>query len=281
MIKEEKWSTIIKPHSGVFDIDLKEVWNYRDLLWLFVKRDVVTVYKQTILGPLWFFIKPILTTIMFTFVFGKMAKIPTDGLPQIIFYLLGITIWGYFSECLGKTSNTFVANQGLFGKVYFPRVIAPASIVISNLGKFLIQFCMFLGFWAYYLYLGQVTPSWHAILLPLVVMIMAFISLGFGMIFSSMTTKYRDLSFLLSFGVQLWMYATPVIYPLSGIPTQYANIVKWNPIAPLIESMRVGFLGKGQFSWFMFGYSSLFAVLILLVGIIIFSRVEKNFMDTV
>ncbi len=281
MAKQENWSTVIRPHSGIFDIDFQEIWKYRDLLWLFVKRDITTVYKQTVLGPLWFIVRPVLTTLMFTFVFGKMAKVSTDGLPHIVFYLSGVTFWGYFSECLNKTSNTFTKNQGLFGKVYFPRIIVPGSIIFSTFIKFLIQVSIFLIVWSFYFSKGQVSPSWQIALFPVVICFMAMTSLGFGIIFSSLTTKYRDLRFLLGFGVQLWMYGTPVIYPLSAIPKEYVDIVKWNPIAPLIETMRAGFLGKGSFDWNMFVYSGIFAVVIMAIGIVIFSRVEKNFMDTV
>lgn len=277
----EAYKTIIKPSTSLFDLKIKEIWNYRDLLWLLVKRDVVTVYKQTILGPLWYVIQPILTTGMFTFVFGKLAGISTNGLPHVAFYLLGVTVWNYFSECLTKTSNTFVVNQGVFGKVYFPRIIVPASIVISSLGKFFIQLFMFLLVFLFFWDRGEIEPNLAVILLPVVIVIMAVTSLGFGMLFSSLTTKYRDLSFLLSFGVQLWMYATPVIYPISSIPERYASIIKFNPISPLIESMRYGFLGKGSFEAYDIVYSLLFAICIFAIGFLTFSNVEKKFMDTV
>lgn len=280
-MSQSSWSTIITPQSSLVSINTKEIFSYRDLLWLFVKRDIVTIYKQTILGPIWYFLQPVLTTGMFTFVFGRLANISTDGAPHVVFYLLGVTIWNYFSECLTKTSNTFVANQGIFGKVYFPRVIVPASLVISGLGKFLIQFLLFLGVLSYYFARGQVAPNWVALLTPFIVFVMAVISLGFGMVFSSMTTKYRDLAFLLNFGVQLWMYATPVIYPISTIPKEYVKFINLNPITPLVETMRYGFLGVGDLSSSGIIYSFSFGVVIFFLGFFIFNKVEKTFLDTV
>lgn len=275
-------TTVIEPASKLLDFKLKEIWRYRDLLWLFVKRDIVVVYKQTILGPLWYILQPILTTIMFSFVFGKLANISTGGLPHILFYLLGVTFWGYFSSCLNSTSNIFVKNQGMFGKVYFPRSIVPLSLVISNLGKFLIQLLVFLVIWIYYLHENLITPNYFLILLlPITVIILAITSLGFGMIFSSLTTKYRDLTFLLTFGVQLWMYITPVIYPVSTIPEKYQGYVMLNPISPTIEIMRSAFLGKGTISFYYFGISASSSLVIFLFGYIIFTKVERNFMDTV
>lgn len=281
MKNEEKWTIEIKPTSGWFDLNLKEIWNYRDLLMLFVRRDIVTLYKQTILGPLWYIIQPVLTTLMFTLVFGRIAGLSTDGVPPIIFYLLGVTIWGYFSDCLNRTSNTFVANQNIFGKVYFPRITVPASVVISTLLRFAIQFSIFAILWGYYLYEGLIEVNAVAWLLPVVIVIMALMSLGFGMLFSAMTTKYRDLQFLLTFAVQLWMYVTPVIYPLSSIPKDYIKYIKLNPITSLVESMRYGLLGQGTFEWSGILYSFIFAVFIFSLGTIVFSRVEKSFMDTV
>jgi len=281
MNNKENWSIEIRPMSGWFDLNFREVWRYRDLLWLFVRRDIITVYQQTILGPLWYVIQPILTTLMFTLVFGRIAKISTDGIPPVIFYLSGVTIWGYFADCLNRTSNTFVTNQNIFGKVYFPRITVPGSIVISSLLKFGIQFAVFLIIWAYYFFHGKVTFNSTAFILPLVVVLMAVISMGFGMLFSSMTTKYRDLQFLLAFAVQLWMYATPVIYPLSSIPAAYVKYIQLNPITPLVEAIRYGFLGQGAFSWAGIGYSACFAAVIFFIGLLVFSRVEKSFMDTV
>jgi lipopolysaccharide transport system permease protein len=280
-MKEDSWTTILEPHSSIFRLNLKEILHYRDLLWLFVKRDVVTVYKQTILGPIWFFIQPILTTGIFSFVFGNLANISTSGIPHFIFYLLGVTIWNYFSNCLSKTSNTFVNNQGIFGKVYFPRIITPLSIVISNLLKFFIQFLLFLLFFAYYWYEGAIAPNFVALLLPVIIIIMAITGLGFGMLFSSMTTKYRDLTFLITFGIQLWMYATPVIYPVASIPIKYQRLIMYNPISSLIEAMRFGFLGKGNFDLGMILYSLVFSLIVFVIGFLVFNKVEKNFMDTV
>lgn len=280
-MKEEKWTIEIKPANGWFDLNLNEIWRYRDLLWLFVRRDIVTLYKQTILGPLWYILQPILTTLMYTLVFGRIAGLSTDGVPPVAFYLLGVTVWGYFSECLNRTSNTFVTNQQIFGKVYFPRITVPGSIVISNLLRFGIQFAIFALIWGYYASQGKVAINVYALLLPLIIAVMAISSLGFGMLFSAMTTKYRDLQFLLTFAVQLWMYITPVIYPLSSIPEKYVKYVELNPVTPLVESMRYGFLGQGSFSWDGIIYSSLFSIGIFIIGLIVFSRVEKSFMDTV
>ena len=281
MKNEEKWTVEIRPHSGWFDLNVQEIWRYRDLLLLFVRRNIVTHYKQTILGPLWYVIQPLMTTLMFTLVFGKIARISTDGIPQLVFYLLGITVWGYFAECLTKTSSTFVANQNIFGKVYFPRITVPGSIVLSSLLKFSIQLGIFFCLWGYYLYHQAIQPNTVALLLPFVILTMGLLSLGFGMLFSSMTTKYRDLQFLLTFGIQLWMYATPVIYPLSTIPDKYVGYIKLNPMTSLVESMRYGFLGQGSFDWGDLGYSLSFAIGIFFLGLIVFSRVEKSFMDTV
>lgn len=281
MKNEENWTIEIRPSSGLLEVNLKEIWRYRDLLWLFVRRDIVTVYKQTILGPLWYIVQPILTTLMFVLVFGNIAKLSTDGVPPVIFYLLGVTIWGYFSDCLNRTSNTFVANQNIFGKVYFPRITVPGSIVVATLVRFGIQFCIFTLFWFYYYSQGKVSINSAALLLPVVIAIMAIMSLGFGMIFSSLTTKYRDLQFLLTFAVQLWMYVTPVIYPLSSIPESYVKYINLNPVTPLLESMRYGFLGQGTLSAEALVYSASFSIGIFLLGLFIFSRVEKSFMDTV
>lgn len=281
MKTEENWSVVIQPKASWFDLNLIGLWQYRDLLVLFVRRDLVTVYKQTILGPLWFVIQPILTTLMFLLVFGKIAQISTDGLPPLAFYFLGNTVWGYFSECLSRTSNTFVVNQGVFGKVYFPRAIVPGSIVASNLAKFFVQFSIFLVLWGYYFVEGLITPNMTMLWFPYLILIMAVNGLGFGMLFSSLTTKYRDLSFLLTFGIQLWMYATPVIYPLSSIPTEYSLLVRLNPLTAILETMRYGFLGNGNYSLLSIAYSSLFALIVFFSGLIVFNRVEKTFMDTV
>ncbi len=281
----EHWDLEIKPHNNLLHLHLNDVWNYRDLLGLLVRRDFVSFYKQTILGPLWFFIQPLFTTIIFTFVFGNLAQISTDGLPQPLFYMAGITAWGYFAECLTKTSTVFKDNANIFGKVYFPRLIMPLSIVVSNLVKFAVQMILFILLVGYYLLTGhQFGPNWYILLFPVVVLLMACLGLGLGMIISALTTKYRDLAFLVTFGVQLLMYATTVIYPLSTALEKYpkyAWIIEYNPMTPLIETFRFGFLGSGTFSWQSLGYCSIATFLILLFGIIIFNKVEKTFVDTV
>lgn len=277
------WS--IEPQNSLLDLKLKDTWAYRDLLWLLVRRDFVSFYKQTILGPLWFFIQPLLTTLIFTFVFGNLAGISTDGLPQPLFYMAGITAWNYFADCLTKTSTVFKDNANIFGKVYFPRLIMPLSIVVSNLVRFGVQFILFLIVMAYYYFKGaDFSITWAIALFPAVVLLMALLGLGLGMIISAMTTKYRDLAFLVTFGVQLLMYATTVIYPLSTAKANYPDyawLIEYNPMTPLIETFRYGFLGQGTFSWFSFAYTSLITIVILLFGIVIFNKVEKNFVDTV
>ncbi len=278
----EHFDNIIQPRKNLLDLRLKELIRYYDLLVLFVKRDIVVTYKQTILGPLWFFIQPILTTLVFTVVFGNIAGIPTDGIPQPLFYMSGIVIWNFFADCFMKTSNTFVTNAGLFGKVYFPRIIQPLSVVISNGLKFLIQFGLFLILYAYYLIKGvPVTPNGYILLFPFLLVLMALLGLGFGLIFSSLTTKYRDLTFLIQFGVQLLMYATPIIYPLSEIPEKYRFLISGNPVSHIIETFKYSFLGQGMFTLAGLLYSTLFTLVILFIGIIIFNKTEKTFMDTV
>ena len=277
-----EWTTIISPRNSLFDLKLDEVWRYRDLMTLFVRRDLVAQYKQTILGPLWYFIQPLLTTLMFTVVFGNIAGISTDGIPPMLFYLAGVTNWNYFAECLNKTATTFKDNQNIFGKVYFPRLVVPMAIVITNLLKYGIQMLLFLGFYFYFMAKGApVSPNEMAFLFPLLVIILAGLGLGFGLIFTSMTTKYRDLVFLLTFGVQLAMYATPVIYPLSEIPTDYQWLAALNPMTSVIETFKYGFLGRGTFEWSYLVYSLGFMIVICLAGIAIFNKTEKNFMDTV
>lgn len=277
------YTTIIKPQSKLFEIDFKEIWRYRDLLVMFIKRDIVTQYKQTILGPTWYFIQPALTTIMYMVVFGGIAGISTDGLPQPLFYLAGIVLWQYFSECLNKTSATFTQNQHIFGKVYFPRLISPLSNVLSNLVRMSIQFLLFLIVYVYYVAVGvDVMPNTYALLLPLLIVMLAGLSLGFGIIISSMTTKYRDLTILFTFVVQLWMYATPVIYPLSTITNEKIRILMGiNPLTSIFEAFKYGLLGVGQFSWGGLGYSFGFMVVLLLVGVVVFNKVQRSFMDTV
>lgn len=277
------YTTIIKPKGKLFEIDFKEIWRYRDLLVMFIKRDIVTQYKQTILGPTWYFIQPALTTIMYMVVFGGIAGISTDGLPQPLFYLAGIVLWQYFSECLNKTSATFTQNQHIFGKVYFPRLISPLSNVLSNLVRMSIQFLLFLIVYVYYVAVGvDVMPNAYALLLPLLIVMLAGLSLGFGIIISSMTTKYRDLTILFTFIVQLWMYATPVIYPLSTISNEKIRMLMGiNPLTSIFEAFKYGMLGVGQFSWGGLGYSFGFMVVLLLVGVVVFNKVQRSFMDTV
>ena len=277
------YTTIIKPKGKLFEIDFKEIWRYRDLLVMLIKRDIVTQYKQTILGPTWYFIQPALTTIMYMVVFGGIAGISTDGLPQPLFYLAGIVLWQYFSECLNKTSATFTQNQHIFGKVYFPRLISPLSNVLSNLVRMSIQFLLFLIVYVYYVAVGvDVMPNVYALLLPLLIVMLAGLSLGFGIIISSMTTKYRDLTILFTFIVQLWMYATPVIYPLSTISNEKIRMLMGiNPLTSIFEAFKYGMLGVGQCSWGGLGYSFGFMVVLLLVGVVVFNKVQRSFMDTV
>jgi lipopolysaccharide transport system permease protein len=279
------WDYIIEPKGSLFRLNLKEVWQYKDLLEMYIKRDVVTFYKQTILGPLWFFIQPFFTTIVFMFVFGGLAGIPTDGIPQPLFYLSGICLWSYFSESLIKTSDTFYTNQSVFGKVYFPRLIVPLSVTISGLLKMLIQLFLFAGIYIYYFSKGAtVSLNEYALLFPVLIFILAGLGLGFGIIISSMTTKYRDLKFLVAFAVQLWMYFTPVIYPLSvmeGNYKKYMWFIQANPLTAVMETFKYGFLGKGSFSWFALGYSFVFTIVLLVVGTWIFNKVERSFMDVV
>ena len=281
-MQEENWTTIIKPKTGWFDINLKELIQYKDLIVMFVKRDFKTMYKQTILGPLWIIINPLLTTLMFTVVFGNIANISTDGMPQIVFYMLGTTVWTYFSSCLTKTSSTFTANAGIFGKVYFPRLVTPISPVISGLINFGVQFLMFLGFMAYFMIKGSpIEPNLWILITPLLLVQLAALALGFGIIISSMTTKYRDLAVLVTFGVQLWMYATPVVYPASQIGGKLKTLMMLNPVSPIVESFRYAFLGSGSIPWNYLGISVLTTLVVLFAGVVLFSRVEKTFMDTV
>lgn len=277
-----KWDKEITPKKSLFDLNINQIWKFRDLLFLFVWRDFVSVYKQTILGPLWFFIQPILTSITFTIIFGNFAQISTDGMPKIIFYMAGITMWNYFADCLNKTSTTFVANQGLFGKVYFPRLIVPLSVMVTNLLKFGIQILLFMGFWTYfYLTTDVLEPNWYILSFPLLVLIMAALGLGFGMVISALTTKYRDLTFLIGFGVQLLMYGSPVIYPMSTVPEKYQWIIKLNPMTSIIDTFKHAFMGTGSFDGYNLLYSCIFAVCILFLGLVVFNKVEKSFIDTV
>lgn len=282
-INRTSWDTIIKPKTGLFDLNLREVWNYRDLLFLLVKRDFIAYYKQTVLGPVWFFIQPVFTMIMYMFIFGNLAGIPTDGIPKSVFYLTGIISWGYFSDCMFKTSNVFRENANIFGKVYFPRLIMPLSIVISNLLKMAVQIVLLGLMIAYYFLTGNAdfhsTP--YILLLPVFIMFLAILGLGFGMIVSSVTTKYRDLSLLVGFAMPLIMFTTPVVYPLSELGGLTRSIVAANPITPIIEGIRLGIFGKGVFDLFSFVYLTTVAFITLALGIVIFNKVEKNFVDTV
>jgi lipopolysaccharide transport system permease protein len=282
---EEKWDIELTNRNSLVDLKLKEVWQYRDLLMLLVRRDFVSFYKQTILGPVWFFIQPLFTTIIYTFIFGNLAAIPTDGLPQPLFYLAGITAWNYFADCLNKTSTVFTANSGLFGKVYFPRLIVPLSIVVSNLIRFGVQMVLFLIIAGIYMIKGaQVHPNACILLFPFLLFLMGILGLGMGMIISALTTKYRDLSFLITFGIQLMMYLTTVIYPLSVVKSKFPRyqwMVEYNPMTPVIEAFRYGFLGQGSFTSGALIITSLITILMLLIGIAIFNRVERTFIDTV
>ena len=281
--KEAGWTEIISPVNSYWNLKLGELFRYRDLIFLFVKRDFSAVYKQTILGPLWLFIQPIFTTLIFFFVFTKIAKIPTGGIDPILFYLAGITLWNYFSDCFVKTSNTFVANAGIYGKVYFPRLVIPISIVISNLIKLGVQLIVFAVVFIYKINFEGLSFSFHSTLffLPVLILIMAILGLSLGIVFSALTTKYRDFSFLLAFGIQLLMYATPIIYPLSYTSGQLNKWINLNPLTPLIENFKFALFGIGHFDYVGLLYAACISVIILFVGIIFFNRVEKNFMDTV
>ncbi len=277
-----RWQMVLRPRARWFELHLADLWRYRDLVALLVRRDFVSQFKQTLLGPAWFVIQPLLTTLIFVVVFGNIAKLSTDGLPQILFYLSGEVIWMYFSSVLMATSNTFIGNANLFGKVYFPRLAVPLSLTFSHLIKFGLQFGFFLCFWAGYAWRGADVGLTGAVwLLPLLILIMAAQALGLGILFSSMTTKYRDLRFLLDFGIRLLMYAAPVVYPLSAIPEKWRWFLLVNPMTPIIETFRLGFLGQGTFSWLQLAYSAGCAVVALVAGVAIFNRVERTFMDSV
>jgi lipopolysaccharide transport system permease protein len=272
----------IKPHTSLLDVKLKENYEYRDLLWLLVKRDFISFYKQTILGPIWFFIQPIFTVLIFSLIFGNVAGISTDGLPKPLFYLAGVVTWNYFSDCFIKTSSVFRDNAYIFGKVYFPRLIMPLSVVFSNLVKFGVQLLLFFAMMLFYaLKGGHFQVTWYVLLFPVLVLLMACLGLGLGMVVSAMTTKYRDLAFLVTFGVPLLMYATTVVFPLSAAPERFVNLIKYNPMTPIIETFRIGFLGTGTFSWSMLGYTTFITVVILFIGVITFNKVQKSFVDTV
>lgn len=277
-----EWSKVIESKHSLFDLELKEVWRYKDLVYMLVKRDFVTSFKQTVLGPLWFFINPIFTTVMYVIVFGNIANLSTDGAPQMAFYLAGVTLWNYFSSCLNGTSSVFRGNAGIFGKVYFPRLVMPLSIVVSNLMRFGVQFGLFIVVILYYLIVdGSVHPNLWVLATPFLIVLMATFAMGMGMIFSAMTTKYQDISMLLSFGISLYMYATPVVYPASEVEGKYRWIIEYNPLTGIFECFKYAYLGVGDFTLGMLAYSTIVISFIMLVGILIFNKVEKSFMDTV
>jgi lipopolysaccharide transport system permease protein len=280
--QKQTWTEEIKSHDGLLSVNLREVWHYRDLLLMLLKRDFITFYKQTILGPLWFFLQPIMTTAMFVIIFNRVAKIDVGAAPPVIFYLAGVTVWNYFSDSLTKTSTVFKDNASVFGKVYFPRLIMPLSIVCSALLKFAIQFGLFLLGVLYFTFVTkQIHPNLWMLITPVLILMMAGFALGLGMIFSSMTTKYKDLTFLLTFGIQLFMYATPIIYPLSAMPEKYRNILELNPLAGIVECFRYAYLGVGDFNPYSLVTSAIVITVLLVCGIVIFNKVEKSFMDTV
>ncbi|MGO4708173.1 ABC transporter permease [Chryseobacterium sp. 2TAF14] len=278
---QQKWTETIEDSHSLFDLKLKEVWKYKDLIYMFVKRDFVSSFKQTILGPVWFFINPIFTTLAYLIIFGNIAGLSTDGTPKVVFYLAGVMLWNYFSTCLTGTSSTFSGNAGIFGKVYFPRLVTPISVVISNLMRFGVQFLLFLVFWLYFLFKGEIQPNIWMLATPFLIILMALFALGTGMIFSALTTKYKDLNMLLGFGVSLYMYATPVIYPISELKGIYKEIAYYNPLTGIFECFKYGWLGKGDFSVPMLGISTIIIFSILALGTVIFNKVEKTFMDTV
>ncbi len=279
-LPKDQWDIVITPHRE--HPSFSEVWKFRDLLYMFVKRDVVTVYKQTVLGPIWFFVQPILTTVVYMVVFGGIAGISTDGVPRILFYSAGVVLWNYFAESLTQTSKTFMENSRIFGKVYFPRIIVPISKVVSGLLKFCIQLFFFLAVLIYHLSIGtKLHPNLYILLTPALITLMAVMGLGFGLIVTSLTSKYRDLMFLIQFGVQLFMYATPIIYPSSIIPEKYKLFISLNPITYVVEGFRYAFLGTGSWSWIGLGYAVAFAFGLLAIGVYIFDRTEKTVMDTV
>lgn len=283
--EEEVWDIEISPRNNLLDLKLNDVWHYRDLLVLLVRRDFVAFYKQTVLGPLWFFLQPLATIILFNFVFANIAKISTGSIPPPVFYLAGTIIWNYFSDCLTKTSTVFKDNSAMLGKVYFPRLIMPLSIVLSNLIRFGVQFILFLLLMVIYSIQGYpIHPNFYLLLFPVLIVLIAALGLGLGMMISAVTTKYRDLTFVVSFAVPLLMYTTTVIYPLSVAQAKYPKyswLIKYNPITVVIETFRKGFLGEGSFNWALLGFAAGATIIIVIIGAIIFNRVEKNFVDTV
>ena len=279
---KQMWTEEIKAESSLVVIIFRQIWHYRDLLFMLVKRDFITFYKQTILGPLWFIVQPLLTTLIFVILFGNIAKLSTDGIPQLAFYLAGITIWNYFSESLTKTSSVFTANASIFGKVYFPRLIMPLSIVASSLLKFAVQFALFILVVLYYTFVAQsIQPNIWILFTPVLILLMALFALGVGMIFSSLTTKYKDLTFLLAFGIQLFMYITPVVYPSSALPEKFQILAKINPLSSIFECFRYAYLGTGTFTITDLLISTLVIVFLFFAGVLVFNKVEKSFMDTV
>ena len=278
----ESWDIEIKPKKKLLDVDIKGLWRYRALYWMYVKRDIVTVYKQTILGPLWFLIQPILTTIMFMFVFGGLAGISTDGMPQSLFYMSGVLLWNYFNSAFLASSNVFTLNANVFGKVYFPRLVVPLSGITSNLIKFGIQLLLFVSMYLFYWFQGvSLQVNWTLALFPFLIFLIAFHAMSWGLIISALTTKYRDLTQLVTFGIQLFMYATPVIYPLSAAPEKYRDLISLNPLTPIFEAFKYSCMGCGSLDWGGLLYSTVFMCITLFLSVIIFSRVERNFMDTV
>ena len=282
-MQQQVWTMKIKPHEKLWHIEFREIWRYRDLIMLFVKRNIVVQYKQTVLGPLWYLIQPALTVIMNMVVFGGIAKMSTDGIPQALFYMAGNVLWFYFADCLNQTSKTFTNNQDMFGKVYFPRLVVPIATVISNLLRFAIQLGLFIVIYLYFLILGtDVSFNAYVLLTPILVIMLAGLGLGFGILISSLTTKYRDFVFLFSFLVQLWMYATPIVYPLSMVTNNALRmLILANPMTPIVEAFKFATLGQGYFSWLALGYSFAFMGLLLLLGIVVFNQVQRSFMDTV
>lgn len=278
---QQQWTETIESQHSLFDLKLREVWRYRDLVYMFVKRDFVAGFKQTVLGPLWFFINPILTTVVYLVIFGNIANLSTDGVPKILFYLAGVTLWNYFASCLTGASSVFTSNAAIFGKVYFPRLVMPLTIVISNLMRFGVQFLLFLIVFIYYLVQGEVQPNLWILATPFLIFLMGCFALGMGMIFSSLTTKYRDLQMLLGFGVSLYMYATPVVYPLSALSGMWKKLAYYNPLTGIFECFKYGWLGSGDFSPALLAISSAIIFALLAIGTVVFNKVEKSFMDTV
>lgn len=281
--QKQHWTMTIRPHERLWHVDIMEIWRYRDLIELFVRRNIVVQYKQTILGPLWYLIQPILTVIMNMLVFGGIAKMSTDGIPQAIFYMAGNICWFYFADCLNQTSSTFISNQQMFGKVYFPRLAVPIATVLSNLLRFAIQAGLFIVLYLYFFISGaDISVKWPILLTPLFIVMLAGLGLGFGILISSLTTKYRDFTVLFSFIVQLWMYATPIVYPISMVPEgTLRTLILANPMTPIIEAFKFATLGQGYFSWLALGYSFVFMCILMLFGVVIFNKVQRNFMDTV